>query len=57
MNIIFINYKNFEDKDKDKIYNIIKFTNKIVDVDIINRARKLKKISFKINFNDISKVN
>ena len=45
-----INYKNFEDK----IYKIIKFINKI---DIINCIRKLNNSLFKINFNNISKVN
>ena len=54
---MFINYKNFEDKDKNKIYEIIRFINKIVNVDMINYIRKLKKISFKINFNNISKMN
>ena len=52
-----INYKNFEDKNKNKICDIIKFINKIADVDIINRIRKLKSFSFKIDFNNISKVN
>ena len=50
-----INYENFEDKNE--IYDIIKFINKIVDIDIINRARKLKSSSFKINFDNISKIN
>ena len=56
-NIILINYEDFENKDKNKIYEIIKFINKIVNIDIINRARKLKSFLFKINFNNISKIN
>ena len=52
-----INHEDFEDKDKNEIYDIIKLINKIADIDIINRARKLKNSLFKINFNDISKIN
>ena len=52
---MFINYKNFEDKDK--ICDIIKFIIKIVNIYIINRARKLKSSSFKIDFNNIPKIN
>ena len=51
-----INHENFENKNKNKAYNVIRFINKIVDVDIINRARKLKSFSFKIDFNNISRM-
>ena len=57
MNIIFINYKDFENKDKNKDYNIIKFINKIININIINYMRKLKSSSFKTNFNNNSKIN
>ena len=55
-----INYEDFEDKNnknKDKICDIIKFINKIIDVDIINYTRKPKSSLFKINFNNISRIN
>ena len=55
--MMFINYENSENKDKNKICDIIKFANKIVDVDIINYIKKLKDSSFKIDFNNISKIN
>ena len=54
---MFINYKNFENNNKNEIYNIMKFINKIADIDIINYARKLKSSLFKIDFNNISKIN
>ena len=54
---MFIDYENSENKNKNKIYDIIKFINKIVNVDIIDYARKLKNSLFKINFNNISKIN
>ena len=57
LDIILINYKNFKDKDKNKACDIIKFINKVIDVDIINRARKLKSSSFKIDFDNVSKIN
>ena len=64
LNITFINYENSKDKDKDKFFlnknkicDIIKFINRIADIDIINYTRKLKSSSFKINFNNISKIN
>ena len=55
-----INYEDFENKnnkDKNKTCDIIRFINKIADVDIINYIRKLKSFSFKINFDNISKIN
>ena len=52
-----INYKNFGDKNKNKIYDIIRFINKVVNIDIINHTKKLKRFSFKIDFNNISKIN
>ena len=54
---MFINYKNFEYKNKNEICDIIKFINKIIDVDIISHARKLKSFLFIINFNNISRIN
>ena len=54
---MFIDYENFKNKNKNKTYNIIRFINKIVDVGVINRARKLKSFLFKINFNNISRIN
>ena len=50
---MFINYEDFEDKDK--VYDIIKFINKIAD--IISYTRKSKSSLFKIDFNNILKVN
>ena len=54
---MFINYKNFENKNKNETCDIIKFINTIAGVDMINRARKLKCFSFKIDFNNISGMN
>ena len=51
--MIFIDHENLEDK----VYEVIKFINKIIDVDIINRAKKLKSFLFNINFNNASRVN
>ena len=52
-----INYKNFKDENKNKVYDIIRLINKIVDIDIINRIKKLKSSSFEIDFNNISRIN
>ena len=52
-----INYKNFENENKNQVYNIIKFINKIIDVDIINCMKKSKNSLFKINFNNASRLN
>ena len=49
---MFINYKNFENK----VCDIIKFINKIIDIDIISYTRKLKSSLFKIDFNNNSKI-
>ena len=49
---------NHEDSENEnKVYEIIGFINKVVDVDIINYTRKLKSFSFEIDFNNVSKVN
>ena len=50
---MFISYKDFENK----AYKLIKLINKVINIDIINYTRKLKRSSFKINFNNILKIN
>ena len=52
-----INYKDFENENKDKIYEVIELINKVADVDIINYARKLKSFLFEINFDNVSGMN